>query len=216
MFFLGHMVWAYLFAKPLKNVNIPLILFLGIVPDIDLLSSFVDHRSFTHSIPVITLLFIPFLYIYKKRALPYYIAITQHIFFGDLIVGKTQLFWPFDLTIGLGLELTSIENVIIESLGLGLFIIFIIKDRHELFTNNRNNIFMILPLIPVIIFPLIYAQYELEHTSISDLSYNIVQADTAFLIFILHLLLASIFILFIIDGLKGYMLRSKISKSGEK
>ena len=72
-FAVGHMALAYLLgkasAKLLKvNINIPLILFLSIIPDIDILFDFLFnsdmHRGPTHSIIVAIVVFIPFFLLY--------------------------------------------------------------------------------------------------------------------------------------------------------
>ncbi len=217
MFFLGHMAWAYVLAKPFsKNINMYLIMLLGILPDIDILfNSSIEHRSITHSIPILSMLFIPLFVKYRRKALPYYIALTQHVFFGDLIVGKTQLFWPFGPTIGLGFSLTSIENIIIEGIGLGIFIALIIKDRQKLLT--RNNLLVLIPLLLLIIFPINYSIYELDHESIDNFSKNIVREDTAFLVSLLHIILAIILTIILLKSSRANRLRgSDFSKYGEK
>ncbi|MEM4275665.1 MAG: hypothetical protein QXK74_07540 [Candidatus Nitrosocaldaceae archaeon] len=214
MFFLGHMVWAYLFSRPLSNhLNIHLIMLLGILPDIDILfNSIIIHRSITHSIPILTLTFIPFFIKYRYRALPYYIALTQHIFFGDLIVGKTQLLWPFGPTIGLGFKLTSIESIFIEGLGLVVFIILLIKDK-ALFSLEKRNILMIIPLIPLLIFPLTFTAYSIEHSLVNNFAKNIVKDDIASLVSILHILLAIVLIIMVSNGIRAHI---KVSKYREK
>ncbi len=199
MLFLGHMVWAYIFAKMFRrDINISLVMLLGILPDIDLLFNNIAHRSITHSIPVITLLFIPFLVIYKKRVLPYYIAITQHIFFGDLIVGKTQLFWPFGPAIGLRFKLTSIENIMIEGIGLAIFLILFIKDRKKIL--GSNNIMILIPLISLLLLPLatfIYGISEEEHKFS-----NVTNNSLIGIIIALHIILAVIFLIIAANSIK--------------
>ncbi len=198
------MAWAYVFARTFRrDINISIIMLLGILPDIDLLFNSIDHRSITHSIPIVTLLFTPFFIKYRKHVLPYYIAITQHIFFGDLIVGKTQLFWPFGPTIGLGFKLTSIENIIIEGIGLAIFLILFIKDRKIIF--NNNNIMILIPLVALLLLPfatIIYGISEYGH-KFSDIT------NTRFIsiIIALHIILAVVFSIIAIKSInrKPYM-----------
>lgn len=214
MFFLGHMVWAYIFSRPLsRDSNMYLIMLLGILPDIDILfNSTFEHRSITHSIPFLTLISIPFFIKYRYKALPYYIALTQHIFFGDLIVGKTQLLWPFGPNIGLGFKLTSFESILIEGIGLVAFILLLIKDK-RLFSVEKDNLYAIIPLVPLLIFPLTFTAYSIEHSLVNNFARSIVKADLAYLASTLHIILAIILSLMVSNGIRAYI---KISKYREK
>ncbi|MFX0203990.1 MAG: hypothetical protein ACFFCW_48450, partial [Candidatus Hodarchaeota archaeon] len=102
LFFLGHMVWAYILAwtsaRALKiQVSIPAVLLLGVLPDIDLfLAGFgVVHHSFTHSLFFWVILFTPLYLTQKRWVLPLLVAVTQHYAFGDFIVGSVMFLWPF-------------------------------------------------------------------------------------------------------------------------
>jgi membrane-bound metal-dependent hydrolase YbcI (DUF457 family) len=75
------MALAYLLGKPaaktLKvNLNIPLILALSIIPDINILfqSFFTSeiHRGPTHSVITAMVVFIPFFVLYQQRAIPFH------------------------------------------------------------------------------------------------------------------------------------------------
>ena len=52
------------------------------------------HRGPTHSIITITLCMIPFFVLYRKQALPYFIALLSHPLIGDLPTGGVELLWP--------------------------------------------------------------------------------------------------------------------------
>ncbi len=103
MFAVGHMSLAYLLgkasSKPLKvNPNIPVLLVLSILPDIDIafqtLTGSIIHRGPTHSLIVALVIFTPFFILYGKRAVPYFLAFISH-FLGDFFIGgQLQLFWP--------------------------------------------------------------------------------------------------------------------------
>jgi membrane-bound metal-dependent hydrolase YbcI (DUF457 family) len=72
---------------------------VSILPDIDLLlgiqdPSFFMHRGVTHSFITFTLILLPFLIIYGKRALPYYVAAVSHSLIGDFFTGGIEFFWP--------------------------------------------------------------------------------------------------------------------------
>src|SRR5512135_1575536 len=99
------MALAYLLgkgsSKPLHvKFNVPLLLVLSILPDIDIVYDFITgsdlHRGPTHSIVVAVLAFIPFLIIYRKKAIPYFLALISHSLIADFLIGgQLQLFWPF-------------------------------------------------------------------------------------------------------------------------
>jgi membrane-bound metal-dependent hydrolase YbcI (DUF457 family) len=72
----------------------PLLFAASVLPDTDLLLSFLTHRGPTHSLLAITALMIPFFIIYRKQAIPYYAAMLSHIFLGDYFTGGIELFWP--------------------------------------------------------------------------------------------------------------------------
>jgi membrane-bound metal-dependent hydrolase YbcI (DUF457 family) len=99
LFAIGHFALGYLVGKDsgkLANVklNMPLLFAASVLPDIDLLLSFLMHRGPTHSLLTITALMIPFFIIYRKKAIPYYAALLSHLFLGDYFTGGIELFWP--------------------------------------------------------------------------------------------------------------------------
>lgn len=102
------------------------------LPDIDLIlgSLDIEHRTLTHSIVFWSLIFIPFFAKYRNAALPYFVALSQHILIGDLIVGRTNIFWPLaDFKIGLGFPILSPLNLLLEATGLVLFVAMIVLGR---------------------------------------------------------------------------------------
>ena len=87
MFAVGHMAIAYLLGKGSSkklhvNLNIPFLLVLSILPDIDIIYDFLTgsdiHRGPTHSIVVATVAFIPIFIVYRKKAIPYFLALISH------------------------------------------------------------------------------------------------------------------------------------------
>jgi len=155
---LGHACWAYLtgrlVAYPLGiKPNLYLLLILGMLPDIDLIlgSLGVQHRTITHSVVFWSAAFVPFFLKYRILALPYFVAVTQHILIGDLIVGKTNILWPLvDLKIGLGLPLFSPVNLILEGIGLVIFAALVLRsDRSALIAVRKTRLLYILALVPL-------------------------------------------------------------------
>jgi len=160
------MALAYLLGKPsaklLKvNLNIPLLLVLSIIPDIDILLIPQMHRGPTHSIITAVLVFIPFFVVYRKKAVPYFIALFSHSLIGDFFVGgQVMLFWPltraeFGLH-DLGSYYINIENPINVALELALFlnatvIMFKTRDIYQFFRNKKTNIVLIIPIFSVLL-----------------------------------------------------------------
>jgi hypothetical protein len=163
MFGVGHMALAYLLAKgsaqPLKvNINIPLVLVLSIIPDIDILAGEGFHRGPTHSVILAVLVFIPVFVLFRKQAVPYFLALVSHSLIGDLFIGgNLQLFWPVS-TSHVSLPIIpkiSIFSPINIALELTLFItatlvMFKTKDLQLFFQKNTSNLLLIIPIATVL------------------------------------------------------------------
>ncbi len=157
MFAVGHLAVSYLSAKASGRLfrvsfNIPLVLVLSIIPDIDIITEFLfkfpTHRGPTHSIIMAILVFIPFFIYYRNKAVPYFAALASHTLIGDLpIGGQIQLLWPlstseFDLG-GLGFPYINIYNPINIALEFTLFAIALIvmfktRDFRRFFRNSKR------------------------------------------------------------------------------
>jgi len=111
----GHLSLGYIISKSASKVlrteiNLPLIFTLSVIPDIDILIPFIEHRGPTHSILAMLIIFIPVFILYGKRVAPYLLALIQHPLIGDYFVGgKIQLFWPIT-TNRYGIELRNKES----------------------------------------------------------------------------------------------------------
>jgi len=170
LFAVGHMALAYLLGKPsaliLKTkLNIPLIFVLSVIPDIDILFIRSMHRGPTHSIITAALIFIPFFILYRRNAVPYFIALISHSLIGDFLIGgQVQLLWPLTTTtFGLheiGSYYINIENPVNVILELSLFIIAVavlLKTRNinQFFQKQKTNLILIIPnftvLLPAVI-----------------------------------------------------------------
>ena len=149
-------------AKPLKvNINIPLIMVLSIIPDIDLIFMGELHRGPTHSIITALIAFIPVFLIYHRRAVPYFIALASHSLIADFLIGgRIELLWPltsqqFGLHelngpyIGIGYT----ANVALESLlfAISTFVIFKSGDLLLFFRNRRSNLLLAIPIVTVLL-----------------------------------------------------------------
>jgi hypothetical protein len=166
------MAWAYVWAvvvwalisgdKRGGKLFVPAILILGVLPDIDLfLGSFgVVHHTFTHSLFFWSVIFVPFLLVFRRRSIPYFVAVVQHFAFGDFLVGRVMIFWPFSLSyFGLNIAMPSIPDVGLETAGLLLAAVIIIfnGDLRRLLLVDERNILMLLPLLALLSSMLFFA-----------------------------------------------------------
>lgn len=159
MFAIGHFALGYLTGKTsatlLKTkLNLPLLLVISIIPDIDLLLQYVEptlfmHRGPPHSILTYIAIIMPFLLIYKKKALPYFVALLSHSLLGDFFTGGIELFWPItqEWFGAIGIEVMSLTNAALELtlFAVALPIMFKSKDLQTLLKPNNHNLFLIIP-----------------------------------------------------------------------
>ncbi len=153
------MCWAYVMGRACSSklkvgINPYIILFLGALPDIDLLldSLGITHRGITHSVFLWSLLFVPVFLLYRKRAIPYFVAVIQHMLFGDLIVGYGNPFFPLEVNASLGVDLFSIHNIALEAAGLAVFLLYVSKngDSKIFLSKKRESLLVVLPLVPLL------------------------------------------------------------------
>jgi membrane-bound metal-dependent hydrolase YbcI (DUF457 family) len=160
------MALAYLLgkgsAKPLKvNLNIPLILILSIIPDMDLIFMRDLHRGPTHSIITALIVFIPVFLIYRRKAVPYFIALASHSLIADFFVGgRIQLLWPLtSQQFGLHelngpyISIWSPINIVLEwtLFAISAFVMFKSDDLPLFFRNRRSNLLLAIPIITVLL-----------------------------------------------------------------
>jgi membrane-bound metal-dependent hydrolase YbcI (DUF457 family) len=153
-------------AKLLKvNLNIPLILVLSIIPDIDILGDFIFnseiHRGPTHSIIVAIVVFIPFFVLYRQKVMPYFAALASHSLIGDFLIGgQLQLLWPLSTNeFGaheLGFPYINIYNPINIALEFTLFAVALVvmlktRDLFHFFRNSKLNLILVIPIFTVLL-----------------------------------------------------------------
>ena len=182
MYAVGHLALGYLSGKTASKIlgvkiNIPLLFLASVLPDIDLLIPGLEHRGPMHSVIVFCLLFLPIFILFKKRAIPYFLALIQHSLIGDYLTGWTQLLWPITTNwYGLGMEITSLTNILIEwTLFLtSTAILFKTRDAWLLFQQHPSNMILAIPVLTVLLptllsFPL-YVSLELVIPHLSYLT----------------------------------------------
>jgi len=159
MYAVGHLALGYLSGKTASKIlgakiNIPLLFLASVLPDIDLLIPGLEHRGPMHSVIVFCLLFLPIFILFKKRAIPYFLALIQHSLIGDYLTGTTQTLWPITTNwYGLGMEITSLTNILIE---WALFltstaILFKTKDAWLLLQKHPSNMILAIPVLTVLL-----------------------------------------------------------------
>ncbi|MGE5575093.1 MAG: metal-dependent hydrolase, partial [Ignavibacteria bacterium] len=170
MFAVGHMAIAYLLGKGSSKslrvkLNIPLLLVLSILPDIDIIYDFLTgseiHRGPTHSIIVAVFAFIPIFIIFRKKAIPYFLALISHPLIGDFLIGgQLQLFWPLSTREyglhELGGPYINIFDPLNIALELSLFLVATIilyksGDWRVFFSSNKSSLILIIPIATVLL-----------------------------------------------------------------
>jgi membrane-bound metal-dependent hydrolase YbcI (DUF457 family) len=169
------MVWGYVVGRTSSSilkvsVNPYLLLFLAALPDIDLLLGIVgiQHRTWTHSVLVWSVIFAPLFVMYRKRSIPYFLAPIQHIIFGDAIVGAwNRPLYPIShFNFSLGYGLLSIENIALEAAGLGIFILLVLATknaRRAFFFTSRKAL-----AIPSLVFLVGFVMFLFSYSWISE------------------------------------------------
>ena len=208
MFFLGHMSWAYVFAVAFAGrrrgkLFIPVILMLGVLPDVDLfLEGFgVGHRTFFHSIFFWVMLFVPALVIFRWKVFPYLVAVLQHFTFGDLFVAGVMLFWPFSSSFfGFDNAMLSVFDVALEIVGLLLAfgVMYFNGDLKRLVSVSLDKVFMVVPLLALTLSMLSFA----VHWSLFPLITYIWSSPILTIIVIAHLILTTFLAISSFQGLR--------------
>lgn len=156
-------VWAVVFAgKRWGRLFVPAVLMLAVLPDIDLfVGGFgVGHHTFTHSLFFWFVMFAPFLAVYRRRFIPYFVAVVQHFAFGDLFVGEVMLFWPFSFSyFGFNNAMMSVFDVALETVGLLLAagVMYFNGDLKRLLSVDKRNVLMFFPFLALLTSMLFFA-----------------------------------------------------------
>jgi membrane-bound metal-dependent hydrolase YbcI (DUF457 family) len=171
LFAVGHMAIAYLLGKGFSRalrvkLNIPILLVLSILPDIDIVYDFLTgsqiHRGPTHSIIVAALAFVPIFIIYRKKAIPYFIALISHPLIGDFLIGgKLQLFWPLstgqfgvhEAGFPYYISIFSPANIALEMtlFFIATLVLYKTGDWKAFFTSKKTNLVLIIPIATVLL-----------------------------------------------------------------
>jgi membrane-bound metal-dependent hydrolase YbcI (DUF457 family) len=147
------------------NTNVPLLMVLSILPDIDIIYDLLFnteiHRGPTHSILFAVLLFAPIFLRYRKRAVPYFLALISHSLLGDFFIGgQLQLFWPFSRdSYGVtqfgsyDLSIDSTANIVLEVtlFAVAISTLYKTRDWKIFFKSDKTNLVLVIPIITVLL-----------------------------------------------------------------
>lgn len=155
MFAVGHLALGYLVAKGLQKVlktelNLPLVFLLSLVPDADLLIRTHIHRGPTHSVIVMSLVFLPIALYYRRRSIPYFAALIQHSLVGDFLTGDgVRLFWPLvSAFYGAGISMRSLEGMLLEWSSFLVAVAVLVRsgDIRLLVKPRKVNLLLLVPI----------------------------------------------------------------------
>lgn len=164
-FAVGHIGFAYLLSKvsaiELKTkLNVPLVLILSVLPDVDIALErtgipFLEHRHVTHSVIVSLIVFVPFFLIYRKTAVPYFLALLQHALIGDYLTGQVWLLWPFGQSYSLSARALGITSPLNIGLEWTVFVLSLVvmsktEDLLDFFRQKKWNLILAIPTFTVL------------------------------------------------------------------
>jgi hypothetical protein len=189
-----HVLWGHVLGRGATRakrtqLNIPLLILAGAVPDFDLLTgqpyaTIFGHHSIFHSWLVIVLCSIPFFLAYGAAAIPYFIAVIQHPLFGDFVTNQIPLLFPLTLSqTGMNLSETNPAAAIaLEILGFLLFLAIFVKsgDWKRPLAWIRRNLLLLFLWIPVLLATIVQSAVYIEPEPVTELyaGYAVVSSVT--------------------------------------
>ena len=132
---------------------------MTIIPDADILAEalqipFLSHRGPIHSLITALVLFIPVFAIYRKKTVPYFLALISHLLIGDYLTGGSQLLWPITTQLyGIGLRITGQTNTVLEWTAFiaSIAVMIKFKDVNRLLQHSLSNIILAIPTFTVLL-----------------------------------------------------------------
>lgn len=132
------------------KINFPILFTISIIPDLDFLFlNFIRHRGPTHSLFFSIVFCLPFILFYKKKSIPYFIALLSHSLIGDIYGWSgIQLFWPLTTD---WIYISNVSNYSSALFELILFIIITIimifnKDLKKILFSKTQRVYWLIPL----------------------------------------------------------------------
>lgn len=136
------------------DVNIPSLFVASIIPDIDLLIPWIEHRGPLHSIILLFLASIPLIMVWKRKAIPYIAALISHPLLGDYLTSTCrdqgiQLLFPLSESwFYAGLQALNTTFVFLEVALFGLMLLLLVKTKDiEFFIQpHSSNLLLAVPI----------------------------------------------------------------------
>jgi len=160
LLFVGHVSLAFLIAYFIstkfqgtkRTVSIALVMFLSILPDIDIVFRLVGtelgHRTFTHSVIVwlvvggILISFFTIKYRKGSVAAVYLIAYLSHLVIGDVLIPPINILYPLgNFIIDSPIKNVTLQHILLETLLFTLMAAVVIT-RYYLFKRRNEDIFL--------------------------------------------------------------------------
>lgn len=159
-FAVGHLAIGYLTGKTSArflnvNINIPLVITLSILPDIDLLVPvLLQHGGPTHSIILYLAVAFPAILVGKKQTIPYLMAIISHPLLGDYLTRSSraqgvQLFLPLTSSwFAAGSHAAVLAYIYLELVLFAVFLMLMLrtKDIKILMEHHHSNLLLTIPI----------------------------------------------------------------------
>ena len=160
MYLVGHAIVAFLIAYAISKkfkiagVSFALVMLVASLPDIDILFQSIGvttHKTYTHSLILSLIVVPPFIFAITKwrkastgAAFIYSLAYIQHIVIGDIVIGATNVLFPFgELLVGTGIGYGTVTHQMLEFLLLAFAAGIVVSKsfrRQEETTLFRYNI----------------------------------------------------------------------------
>jgi hypothetical protein len=160
LLFIGHISLAFLVAYFIsikfqdirKTVSIALVMFLSILPDIDILFRLagmdLGHRTFTHGVIIwlvvggILISFFTIKYGKGLIAAVYLIAYLSHLVIGDTFVAPINILYPLgDFIVNSPIKNGSLQHIFLEIIFFTLMATIVIT-RYYSFKRKNEDIFL--------------------------------------------------------------------------
>jgi len=100
---------------------------------------------------------VPFFVVYRKVAIPYFLALISHALIGDYLTGNVRLLWPLMQEFSLSLneyriDIRSPVNIALEWTLFVFMLVVMIKsgDILDFFRQRKSNLILTVPIFTVL------------------------------------------------------------------
>jgi membrane-bound metal-dependent hydrolase YbcI (DUF457 family) len=159
--FVGHISLAFLIAYVIstkfqgirKTASIALVMFLSILPDIDIVfrlaGTDLGHRTFTHSVIIwlvvggILISFFTIKYRKGSVAAVYVIAYLSHLVIGDVLIPPINILYPLgNFIIDSPIKNVTLQHILLETLLFTLMAAVVLTRYYSFKRRNDDDIFL--------------------------------------------------------------------------